>query len=316
VTADARTPDRATAGARLRVDHVTIAGPALAPLCDAFAAVGLAPDYGGPHSNGATHMALVGFDDGSYIELISTLERGAQAPWWGALIAAGAGPAAWAVEADDVAAEVARLTAAGIDTTPPRHMTRTRPDGTLVEWDLAHVGGGEPGTSLPFIIRDRTPRSHRVRPSASVAGTELTGVAAVVVAVADLAAGVERYRRAYGWPEPSVAESSRFGARLAHVADTPVFLATPLEQEGWLAARIARFGDAPCAVLLRSADEEASARRFALSDAEGWFRRRVRWLEDEPVREMRLGIASADHGSGARGGGAGGEERIIGRGAT
>ena len=66
----------------LKIDHVTLAGSDLKALEQVFALAGLATDYGGPHSNGITHMSLLGFDDGSYIELISTLEPGQAAPWW------------------------------------------------------------------------------------------------------------------------------------------------------------------------------------------------------------------------------------------
>jgi hypothetical protein len=91
----------------LRVDHVTIAGPHLTPLEHAFAGIGLKPTYGGLHSNGITHMAMLSLGDGSYIELISTLEAGQTSPLWRAHIAGDGGPCAWAVEADDVAAEAA-----------------------------------------------------------------------------------------------------------------------------------------------------------------------------------------------------------------
>ena len=66
----------------LKVDHVTIAGSSLPALEEAFTKAGLRPEYGGPHSNGVTHMALLGFDDGSYIELISTLKAGTRAQFW------------------------------------------------------------------------------------------------------------------------------------------------------------------------------------------------------------------------------------------
>jgi len=85
----------------LRVDHVTIAGSHLASLEQAFTGVGLKPAYGGPHSNGITHMDLLSFADGSYIELISTLEPGQTSPLWHAHIAGDGGPCAWAVGVDD-----------------------------------------------------------------------------------------------------------------------------------------------------------------------------------------------------------------------
>ena len=60
----------------MKLDHVTIAGSSLDRLRDAFARIGLATEYGGAHANGVTHMALLGFDDGSYIELASTVKPG------------------------------------------------------------------------------------------------------------------------------------------------------------------------------------------------------------------------------------------------
>ncbi len=50
---------------KLTVDHVTLGASRLEALANAFAAAGLAADYGGLHSNGITHMSQVAFDDGS-----------------------------------------------------------------------------------------------------------------------------------------------------------------------------------------------------------------------------------------------------------
>ena len=73
---------------QLTIDHVTIAGSTLATLEAGFAAIGLTTDYGGPHSNGVTHMSLLGFDDGSYIELISSMQPGQKDNvFWGEHIA-------------------------------------------------------------------------------------------------------------------------------------------------------------------------------------------------------------------------------------
>ncbi len=58
----------------LQINRVTIVGPELSPMEQFFANLGLSTDYGGPYSNGVTHMALPGFVDGSYIELISSLK--------------------------------------------------------------------------------------------------------------------------------------------------------------------------------------------------------------------------------------------------
>lgn len=276
---------------RLKIDHVTIAAPRLEPLQQAFTEAGMAPDYGGPHSNNVTHMALVGFDDGSYIELISTLAPDAASPWWHAHIAGDAGPCAWAVEVDDVAAEAARVRALGIPVKGPHHYARGRPDGTRIEWDLAILGEQGMGAMLPFIIKDRTPRSHRVSPSASVAATELTGVAVVVLAVESLEPAIARFRRVYQLPSPKIDAHPTLGAELAAFAQIPVVLAAPLGS-GALSERVKLFGPSPCAFLIGTQDLRRSRQRFPLSPAERCFGRELSWLRTPLLQRYRLGLIS------------------------
>src|SRR5262249_31799754 len=102
----------------LKVDHVTIAGRDLGRMERSFADLGLRTDYGGPHAS-ITHMALLGFDDGSYVELISSqdpVEKSSQLAThaWGRFISEDGGPCAWAVGVDDVADECARVSELGI----------------------------------------------------------------------------------------------------------------------------------------------------------------------------------------------------------
>ena len=276
----------------LKIDHVTLAGPSLAPMQEAFAALGLETDYGGPHSNNVTHMALLGLPDGSYIELISTLEPGNTAhKFWPEHIAGGAGPCAWAVQVDDVAAEAARVAGLGVPVEGPAAYHRQRPDGLRVEWDLAFLGGGAPGATLPFIIKDRTPRDYRVRPSVSaLAMGVLAGVETVVLGVPELEAAAALFRRVYGWDAPLVAEDATFGARLACFQAAPVTLAAPLRKGGWLAKRLARFGPAPCAYLLGASDFAAACARFGLEEPADWFGRRAAWLDPARLNGARLGL--------------------------
>jgi hypothetical protein len=56
------------AASDLKIDRVTVAGSSLKQLQANLPAVGIETVYGGPHSNGATEMALVGFPDGSYLD--------------------------------------------------------------------------------------------------------------------------------------------------------------------------------------------------------------------------------------------------------
>src|SRR5512146_2575567 len=93
----------------LSVDHASICGSDLQALQQAFTDAGLKPDYGGPHTTGGTHMALLGFDDGSYLELIAPQTLGsADGSPWGKLLAADAGPCAWAVSSEDAQKEIDR----------------------------------------------------------------------------------------------------------------------------------------------------------------------------------------------------------------
>ncbi len=276
----------------LKIDHVTIAGTHLASLEQAFVDVGLKPVYGGPHSNGITHMDLLSFADGSYIELISTLEAGQTSPLWHAHIAGDGGPCAWAVEVDDVAAEATRLAALGVPVRGPLYLNRQRPDGVLVEWDLAFLGDGEPGATLPFLIKDRTPREWRVPPSTRLAEPGLRGVAMAVLGVEHLDRAVDLFRRVYGWPVPQMDEDADLDAQLAHFPGTPVTLAAAAHQSGWLAERLARFGESPCAFLLGAADVDVMARRFPLAGSGAWFGRRVAWFDPARLNGIRLGLVT------------------------
>jgi Glyoxalase-like domain len=275
---------------RLRIDHVTIAGSRLDPLQLAFAEAGLTTDYGGPHSNNITHMALLGFDDGSYIELISTLKPGQHSPWWDAHIRNDGGPCAWALEVDDVAAETRRVAGLGVAVHGPTHYARERPDGVTIEWDLAILGDQGMGALLPFIIKDRTPRELRVSPSPSVAGTALTGVALVVIAVPEMEPASELFQRVYELPLPVISEWLELGARFAHFPGQPFALAAPLASDNWLAQRLARFGVSPCAYLIGSSDMVTTAKRLPLTRARGWRGRSLAWLTLQGASHLRVGV--------------------------
>jgi hypothetical protein len=277
----------------LAVDHVTLAGPDLATLEEALAGTGLRFAYGGPHSNGVTHMSLTTFEDGSYVELISTLEPGREAPIWSRHIAGAAGPCAWAVEAPasgGVAVEAARLAALGVAVRGPFTMHRQRPDGRVARWELAYVGEGDPGATLPFVIEDRTPRELRVPPAGTdrVAG-RLTGVGGVVLGVPDLDEAIGLFKRVYGLSEPIVGGRAD-SERIAHFARTPVILAEAGE-EG-IAGRLERFGPAPCGFLFETDDVDAASRRLGLAPPTRWFDFAVAWFDEGRVGGMRLGVMS------------------------
>jgi Glyoxalase-like domain len=275
----------------LRIDHVPICVADLAPVQQAFAAAGLKADYGGPHSTGGTHMALLGFDDGSYFELLAPQKPGsAKDSDQAKRLEGSAGPCMWAVSTSDMKAELARLQGLGIAIAGPYPGGRTRPDGQVIKWETAGIGPGARGDVLPFLIQDYTAHNLRVQPSASVHGSVLSGITIVVVGVKDLAASIALFRKAYGWEKPRTEEHKEFGARLAHFAGTPVILATPLESNSWLAQRLEKYGDGPVAALVGASDWNQAAKKLPLVGETRWFGNRVAWIDPAKLSQLRIGV--------------------------
>ena len=129
----------------MRIDHVTIAGSQLRRMAEALRAFGLESWYGGTHSNGVTEMSLIGFQDSSYLELISVVPGRGPSPWWNPHIQQNAGLAGWAVVVDDIPSVLGAVASRGVTVRGPRAMHRVRPDGRRAEWNLALLGDGEPG---------------------------------------------------------------------------------------------------------------------------------------------------------------------------
>src|SRR5579862_3315276 len=122
------------AAADLKIDHATVCGENVEPMRKALtAATGLPTEYGGPHSNHATEMALVGFPDGSYLELMGIQAKpdpaSVAAHVWSKFLRNNAGPCAFALRATDINAAVAHLKSAGIPVGTPEGAGRIRPDG-------------------------------------------------------------------------------------------------------------------------------------------------------------------------------------------
>jgi hypothetical protein len=278
--------------ADLRVDHITAAGSSLKQLQANLAAVGIETVYGGPHSNGATEMALVGFPDGSYLELMAPQANAdaqtlARQPWT-KFMQADSGPCAWAVRVQDVASEFRRLRAAGIAVSAPVRNGRLRPDGVRLDWEAAQVGTEPSGTFFPFLIHDFTPREQRAFPLGKPLNNDFAGVTRVVIAVHDLDASVKRYGQAFGTP-PAIKEiDRRFGAHLALLGGVPVVLAQPLTADSWLAQRLAQFGEAPCAFVL-----DRRRGRYRAASETRWFGMKISWFDAQKLG-WRLGFESAE----------------------
>ena len=275
-----------------RIDRVVLAWAHLEALAGAFAAVGLTTDYGGIHTNGATHMATLGFGDGSYLELISVRQPGQQAPVWQHHIATNGGICAWSVSVGDVHRISDRLRTLGMPVDGPRASNRRRPDGERIESELAFVGAEGMGSLHPFMITDRTPRENRVRVSGSVNGSGLAGLDLVTLAVPDVEAAAIEFQRVYGAGEPVDIEVDALPGRTVRLHGEPVALTSPASPDDWVAQRLRAYGPTPCACLIRTTSMAAAQDRLPLTDPARFGNREVAWIDSEALRPLRVGIVS------------------------
>ena len=273
----------------LELDHVSICGPDLDALQKAFTDAGMTPDFGGPHGNGVTQMALIRFDDQSYIELIAPVKVGVtEGSDWAKFMTGDASSCAWAVGTNVLLQDLDRLKRAGITVNEPKRGSRKRPDGMSLEWMTAQVGPGTPGSVLPFIIEDQTPRVWRVQPSESMKGAPTYGVESVIVGVNDLNASIALFRKAYEWAEPLTENQKDFG-KLAYFPGEPVILAAPANG-GWLSDRLGRFGEGPVAYLLGTRDFAAASKKYKLNNTKVWFGQKVSWFDPAKIKGARVGV--------------------------
>jgi hypothetical protein len=136
----------------LAIDHVIVVVPDLDSASSRLHAEhGLASVAGGRHRGHGTGNRIVPLGS-SYLELIAVVDQAeAEASSLGSwvsrrLAVIGEGPAALCLRTDDIAA-VARSTGQA-----PRTMTRTRPDGVELRWQLVGLDAAF-GEGLPFYIR-------------------------------------------------------------------------------------------------------------------------------------------------------------------
>jgi predicted enzyme related to lactoylglutathione lyase len=271
----------------LELDHASICGSNLDTLVQAFTSVGLTPDLGGPHGNGITQMALIGFDDASYIELIAPITPGkTTGSDWAKFMSDEAVTCAWAVGTNVLLQEVDRLKKAGVPVTAPEKGSRKRPDGMSIEWTTAAAGSGARGSTLPFIIEDETPRPWRVQTSTSVKGAPVSGVENVVIGVSNLDASIAAFRKAYGWSAPLIENQKDFG-KLAYFPGEPVILASG---GGWLGDHVAKYGESPVAYLLNAPDFAAATKKYKLAGGKTWFGQKVAWFDQSKLKGVRLGV--------------------------
>ncbi len=133
------------------VDHlILLVGDLEAAANDLLAGHGLASVPGGRHSGHGTGNRIVPLGS-AYLELMAVVDpdEAAQSPlgrWAAANTQPGLVPAALCLRTDDI-----ELIAAALGE-QPEAMSRTRPDGSVLAWDLAGLAGMLGPHRLPFFI--------------------------------------------------------------------------------------------------------------------------------------------------------------------
>lgn len=190
------------------IDHVVLVVLDMDAAVAEHRARGFTVTPGGEHTGGLTHNALVGFRDGSYLELIAfhdfAAARGKHS--WAPIAERGGGWADFALLSSDLSGDVAAL--GELVARAPEDGGRTRPDGVAIAWRVARLE-----KPLPFLIQDLTARELRVpRGDAATHANGTTGLS-VVLGATDPARVAERYAalRARGAPDLLIRRADRDG---------------------------------------------------------------------------------------------------------
>ena len=194
------------------LDHIVIGVNDLAEGSADFRELGFQVTPGGEHSSGNTHNTLVGFDDGSYLELIAFKDRQIQPEHkWGERLSRGEGFLDFALAGSGLETEARNLDQAGIPHSGVRPLGRLRPDGQRIDWLL--LNPMTDAAPLPFLIEDITPRELRV-PSGEAARHPLgaTGISGVRLLVDDLDSAAAAFAALLGDAGTDVAAGVEGGA--------------------------------------------------------------------------------------------------------
>jgi hypothetical protein len=191
------------------IDHVVLVVLDLERASAEHRERGFTVTPGGEHAGGLTYNALVGFQDGSYLELIAfhdvAATRGKHS--WQPVAERGGGWADFALRSDNINADADALT--DLLARPVESGGRTRPDGVAVAWMTARMR-----SPLPFLIEDVTLRAVRV-PEGDAArhANGITRVAGLTLGAKDAELVTKSYARLRerGAPVIDIKQSDRDG---------------------------------------------------------------------------------------------------------
>lgn len=166
------------------IDHIVIAVHSLDEARKVYGDLGFVVVEGGKHPYGS-YNNLIGFQDGSYIELLGFYEESPDHAWWDLLHERGGGLIDFCMQTDDIRADHAALKAQGVEMSELAELTRDRPDGYHLSWINNKTFGKYQGI-VPFIIEDQTPRDERV-PKERTHSNGVTGIDTLTLVTGDLA---------------------------------------------------------------------------------------------------------------------------------
>jgi hypothetical protein len=180
----------------LGIDHILIAVEDLDIATETYERLGFQVLRGGEHPNAGTHNALVPLSDGSYLELVGV---------WDMALAEQKAPhivnalrrenrlANFALESNDLEADVAAIRARGLEMADIHEGERNRPDGVRVAWRSA----SPTNPNLPFLLQDVTPRDTRI-PLPTFGIGQTLSLNDVNVGVTDLASAQTAFEQLLG----------------------------------------------------------------------------------------------------------------------
>lgn len=184
----------------LLLDHIVIFVDNLNAATATYRDAGFTVNYGGQHAGGITENALIVFADGAYIELIALVE-GKQfddAVFKDLLKANGEGFTGYALQSDDIDADLQGMQERGVNIGNIREGNRARPDGEQLAWKMAPIDDA----MSPFVIEDVTDRGLRVvqTEDTTTHANGATGVSEMLIRVPDLQEAIDHYQPILGTP--------------------------------------------------------------------------------------------------------------------
>lgn len=234
------------------VDHIVISSDDLDTAGRNARSAGFTVVPGGVHGSGNTQNALIGFADGSYLELFAPTPQGRSAEHrWFERIRNGGGLVDFCLLGDGLTAEIARVRDRGVQYSQPFAMARQTPDGTRIEWLLSTPPGATGQTGWPFMIEDTTPRALRVphAPHEIRHPNGAQGVAGIVILVRDVTASCKAYEAILGTGPSSASGHEDGSPRLFSIRGAWIQLQEPRSAEE--KDHLERYGQGPYRVTLR-----------------------------------------------------------------